>query len=169
MQRLILMRHGDAERPAPGLEDFERGLTAEGRAESRLVGQALAEAGLAPDLGLVSSARRAAETWRAAAEAFPQALCEQDRALYAASAVRLAAAVRTVGDRAQALMVVSHNPGLHQLAIRLSVDAGASQLSTRPLFERFPTGSAVVFRFDPAGRPTFERLFLVKDLRRAKP
>ena len=94
MERLILMRHGDAERGAPGLEDFERDLTQEGRAESRGVGRALAEAGLAPDLGLVSAARRAAETWREAAQAFPAAGLERDDGLYAASSARLAAAAR---------------------------------------------------------------------------
>ena len=169
MERLILMRHGDAQRPAPGLEDFERALTEEGRAESRLIGQALAGAGMAPDTGLVSSARRAAETWRAAAEAFPKAVCEEARGLYAASAAKLAAAVRERSERSRTLMVVGHNPGIHQYAIRLAVEAGDSDRATRPLSERFPTGSAAVFSFDSDGRPIFERLFLVKDLRDGRP
>ena len=63
MQRLILMRHGEAERPHPGLEDFDRALDEEGRAESRRMGKALSEAGLQPDLALVSAARRTLETW----------------------------------------------------------------------------------------------------------
>ena len=58
MRRLILMRHGEAERPHAGVDDFDRSLDEAGRAESRRMGRALAEAGLAPDLALVSAARR---------------------------------------------------------------------------------------------------------------
>ena len=68
MQRLILMRHGDAERPHTGTADFDRALTPEGRSESRAVGRALAEAGYRPDLALVSSAARTLQTWQACAE-----------------------------------------------------------------------------------------------------
>ena len=37
MMRLILMRHGEAERPHPGLEDFDRALDDDGRAECRRI------------------------------------------------------------------------------------------------------------------------------------
>jgi phosphohistidine phosphatase len=165
MRHLILMRHGDAERPAAGLEDFERELTHEGRTESRLMGKALEKAGLEPDHALVSPAKRASQTWEAAAEAFGKPKCKEDKALYAASAARLGAAIREAAAGAKTLMLVGHNPGIHQLAIHLAMQAGASEHDTRPLFERFPTGSAVVFAFDEEGRPAFERLFLVKDLK----
>jgi phosphohistidine phosphatase len=165
MRHLILMRHGDAERPAAGLEDFERELTHEGRSESRLVGKALAKAGLAPDHAIVSSAKRASQTWKAAAEAFAKPRCKEDRTLYAASASHLGAAVRASAAEAETLMLVGHNPGIHQLAIHLAMQAGASERDARPLFEKFPTGSAVVFAFDDNDHPAFERLFLVKDLK----
>jgi phosphohistidine phosphatase len=165
MQRLILMRHGDAHRQASGQEDFDRSLTDEGRSESRLIGKALAKAGLAPDQALVSSARRATETWKAAAEAFPKARITEDRSLYAAGAGRLAAAVAEAAGTAKVLMIVGHNPGIHQYAIHLAMQAGASEQATRPLYERFPTGSAVVFAFDADGVASFERLFLARDVR----
>lgn len=165
MQRLILMRHGEAERQAPGLGDFDRGLTADGRTESRLIGKALAKAGLSPDLALVSPARRALETWQAAAEAFPRATERQDPSLYAASAVRLAAVVRDAAPAGDIVMMVGHNPGIHQYAIHLAIQAGATEARAKPLFERFPTATAAVFAMDPAGRPAFERLLLVRDLK----
>ena len=165
MQRLILMRHAEAERQAPGLGDFDRGLTADGRAEARLVGRALANAGLSPDLALVSPARRALETWRAVAEASPRAAEQLDQSLYAASAVRLAAAVREAAGGGDVLILVGHNPGIHQYAIHLAIQAGASETGARPLFDRFPTATAAVFAVDPDGRPAFERLLLARDLR----
>ena len=165
MQRLILMRHGEAERPAAGVSDFDRGLTQDGRAESRLVGRALADAGLDPDLALVSPALRALETWRAVAESFNRPAEEHDASLYAASAVRLAAGAREAAPRARTLIMVGHNPGMHQFAIHLAIQAGASEAGAKPLFERFPTATAAVFAIDADGRPAFERLFLARDHR----
>jgi phosphohistidine phosphatase len=166
MERLILMRHGEAERPAPGLEDFDRALDAEGRAEARLMGEVMARAGLEPDLALVSSARRTLETWKAVVEAFPCEIdLQEDRSLYAASASRLAAAAKLVAPRGRTLMMVGHNPGVHQYAIHLARQAGASEAQVRPLYERFPTGSVVVFAMEADGSPSFERLLLVRDFR----
>ncbi len=168
MERLILMRHGEAERPAPGLEDFDRALDAEGRVESRLIGAALAKAGLEPDLALVSSARRTLETWQAVAEAFPRVVDMQaDRSLYVASAARLAAAASLMAPRGRTLMMVGHNPGIHQYAVNLAKRAEASNADVARLYERFPTGSVAVFGMTAEGGPTFERLLLVRDLRGA--
>jgi len=166
MKRLILMRHGDAERQAGGQADFERALTAEGRAESRAVGKALAKAGFTPDLALVSSAERTAQTWKAAAEAFDGgARVEKDRSLYAATAVQLAQAVREAAPDGDTLMLVGHNPGIHQYAIHLTMSGGTTGKPARTLYEKFPTGSAAVFSLDLNGRPALERLFLAKDYR----
>ena len=160
MRRLILMRHGEAERPRPGLEDFDRALDEEGRAESRRMGQALAKAGFTPDLALVSAARRTLETWAGAAAAFTGDIAvEQRRGLYAASAVTLSASATEAAGRAQTVMIVGHNPGIHQYAAHLAQQAGADA----PV--RFPTGSAAVFGFDEDGRPRLETMLTARDLR----
>jgi phosphohistidine phosphatase len=166
MKRLILMRHGDAERQTAGLADFDRGLTAEGRAESKAIGKALAKAGFVPDLALVSAARRTTETWKASAAAFARKIrVEEDRGLYAASAVALARTVREAAPDAGTVILVGHNPGIHQYAIHLAMSGGASAKKADGLYEKFPTGSAAVFSLDLNGRPALERLFLAKDYR----
>lgn len=163
MRRLILMRHGEAERPSVGLEDFDRALDAEGRAESRRMGRALATAGLAPEFGLVSSSRRTVETWRAAAEAFGRNVkSHRDKRLYGATAPQIAQVVAEYASRGETLMVVGHNPGIHQYAIHLARQAGKAG---GELFEKFPTGSAAVFAVDADGHPAFERMLLAKELR----
>ena len=162
MLRLILMRHGEAERPHPGLEDFDRALDEDGRAEARRMGKALAEAVYAPDLALVSASRRTLETWAETAAAFEgDVAVEQRRRLYAASAAGLAAAVAEAAPRAKTVMLVGHNPGIHQYAAHLALRGGAD----RRVIDRFPTGSAVVFAIDGEGRPSLERILLAKDLR----
>ncbi|HEY9219454.1 MAG TPA: histidine phosphatase family protein, partial [Phenylobacterium sp.] len=54
MDRLILVRHGEAERQSASGEDFDRRLTAAGRRESLETGESLAGLGFTPDVALVS-------------------------------------------------------------------------------------------------------------------
>ena len=70
MHRLILMRHAQAEASAPSGGDEARPLSAAGRAEALLMGRALAERGLKPDLALVSTAVRTRQTWEQMHDAF---------------------------------------------------------------------------------------------------
>ncbi|HEY3886930.1 MAG TPA: histidine phosphatase family protein [Caulobacteraceae bacterium] len=161
MRRLILLRHGKAESTAATGGDFERGLTESGRRESALIGHALARTGCAPDLALVSTARRAMETWEAAQGAFPQARMAPARALYHASADALAEAIDAAGETVGALMIVGHNPGLHELALTLMVSPRSRVEKT--LAHSFPTASAAVFQLHDDGRFEFERFLTPRD------
>jgi phosphohistidine phosphatase len=153
MQRLIILRHGDAEKPHAGMDEFDRGRTPEGRAEAARAARLLAEVGAVPALAIVSDARRARETWEAAAPVFPGAEVRFDHALYNAPVHVLMAAADAALAETGAVMLIGHNPGLHGLALDLSRYDGASQA----LGAGFPTGAAAVFAFE-GGRPTFERL-----------
>ena len=93
MQRLILLRHGKAESVSASGGDIERGLTDRGRRDTALMGRVLADAGAAPDLVMVSEAKRTRETWEELSTAFPSAQVEASRALYLASGEHLARAV----------------------------------------------------------------------------
>lgn len=153
MQRLVILRHGDAEKARGGMADFDRGLTEEGRAESLSAGRQLVEAGVTPDLALVSDARRARETWEAAAAAFGEIALRLDHDLYNAGVGLLAQAAEAALAEAATVILVGHNPGLHGLVLELARGDGASQA----LAAGFPTGAAAVFAFDSGG-PRFERL-----------
>jgi phosphohistidine phosphatase len=160
MQRLILLRHGKAESVAASGGDFERGLTERGRRDAALMGQVLAEAGFVPDLAVVSPARRAKETWEAAAPAFPGARCSHSRLLYLASAEQLAQTAAEAADPVHCLIIVGHNPGLHEFAMALCLQQGAGDAG---LLSTFPTAAAAVFAIDAAGRARLERLMLPRD------
>lgn len=162
LKRLILIRHGKAEARSVSGQDFDRALTERGHAESQETGRRLAEAGFAPDLGLVSEAVRASETWDEAALAFPSARVERIKSLYNASAGQFLEAAKASG--AESVAVVGHNPGMHALAFELAARGMAKPAIVRRLREGFSTASAAVFRFDD-GKPTCEGLFVPKDER----
>ncbi|HXQ12381.1 MAG TPA: histidine phosphatase family protein [Caulobacteraceae bacterium] len=155
MHTLILLRHGKAETTSGGGGDFERGLTDRGKSDSALIGHTLARAGIAPDLVLVSTARRAMETWEAARAAFPSAKVAPARELYHATLEVLEEAIEAAGAAVSRLMIVGHNPGLHELALALS--SARSSGAAKTLAESFPTAAAAVFERNRQGQLTLDR------------
>jgi phosphohistidine phosphatase len=163
MDRLILMRHGKAEQHAASGGDFERALAPRGQGDATLMSQVLARAGLSPDLALVSSARRTRETWEAAKSAFPKARAELRRDLYHAEAQDVLAAIRDDAPDSGAVMVVGHNPGLHELALRMAMGGPADPALLAKLRGKFPTSTAAVFAIDADGAPTLSHLFYASE------
>jgi phosphohistidine phosphatase len=164
MRRLILFRHAKAEPRGAGENDFDRPLAPRGRDDASLIGRALARENLIPDCALVSPARRTAETWVCARDAFPRIRAELNRNLYDASADEIRATIEQVADRCDTLIVIGHNPGLHELAIELLEEASAAQAEVNRVAARFPTATAAVFLIDESGRARLDGFFLAKDL-----
>lgn len=154
MDRLILLRHGKAEADAASGRDFDRPLTGRGKRDAVIVAKALDDAGLRPDLVLVSPAARAAQTWEAMAELFPAAEVQESPELYEIGPDAILALARAEAGPARTVMVVGHNPGLGQLAAWLAQDAPAGEAKRR-IVEGFLTGAAAVIGFSP---PAFELL-----------
>ena len=163
MRRLILMRHAEAE-ASSARGDIGRGLTARGVEEAQAVGKALFERGARPDLALVSSAERAHQTWEAASAWFGDAEVELGPEIYNASAEVLRDAVAAAADRAATLMVIGHNPGVHQFAAELMMEQAASPASPDRITGGFPPGAAVIYAIDENGRPTYECFINPDDL-----
>lgn len=146
MRELILLRHAKSSWDDPSLDDFDRPLSDRGREAAPLMGHAMAERDWMPDAVLVSAALRTRQTWRLAAaelgEGVPRAA--YDDALYMASAERLLTLIRTVSGDPQRLLVVAHNPGLEDLAIRLANIASEREALKR-LGQKFPTAALARF------------------------
>ena len=117
MDRLILMRHGKAERDSKSGEDFDRKLTDRGVRESAAMAANLADLGLVPDIALVSAAQRTRETWAAAQGAFPTCAARFERMLYLAEERLVRELAEAAGQSSRTVMVVGHNPGLQELAM----------------------------------------------------
>ena len=144
-RRLLLLRHSKTERPEPGQRDRERKLTERGRSDAPVVGAYMARHHLIPDFVLVSPAMRTRETWALVAGAFssaPQVLSEPR--IYNATGDTLADIIREAGD-ASTLLLVGHNPGLHDLALQLIGFGEVEALES--LNEKLPTSGLVVIGF----------------------
>lgn len=161
MNRLILLRHGKAERTNPR-GDRDRRLAERGKTDAAIMGRVLAAEGLVPELALVSNAVRTQETWTAIAPAFPKARFELRRELYLADELTILETAEQSGE-AGTVMMVGHNPGLQFLGLHLLNQAGANLATVGRLQQKFPTCSAIAFTFDAAGRPAYDGLFFPSD------
>ena len=159
MDRLILLRHGKAESESASGDDFDRRLAPRGIRESAAMAHTLADLGFNPDVVLVSPSARTRETWTAAEAAFPAARVTFDADLYQAGSGGVRHAVEAAGRTARTVMVVGHNPGLQELAVRLLREGSAPASLVAKAQHRFPTASAAVFLFDAEGRPSYDGLF----------
>lgn len=140
---LVLMRHAEAADPVPGRPDRERPLTARGHAQAREAAELLA--GLGIEHALVSSALRTRQT---AADLGLGCPVEHLADLYNADSEAILRAVAEAPEEARALLVLAHNPGIHQAVLELA-DLGADPRA-RQLAVSFPTATAVGLRL-PAG------------------
>ncbi len=140
MRQLVLLRHAKAAADSSTGEDVDRPLAPRGRADAPATAKALADAGADPQIVLVSTAKRTRETWELASPAFRPATVHFLDQLYLAPAdmiLRLAEEAN-----AERVMVVAHNPGLHELAGRLAHRMNALESRVRA---KFPTAAGAIF------------------------
>jgi phosphohistidine phosphatase len=145
VRRLMLLRHGKALKSAPGERDFDRALAARGATDSEKLGAFMTRRQLVPDRVVVSPAVRARDTWVRAAAACPQAPPPTyEPRLYDAKAETILGIVQDSGE-AGLVLIVGHNPGLHELAALL-IASGDVETRER-LQENLPTAGLVVIDF----------------------
>jgi phosphohistidine phosphatase len=144
--RLILLRHAKSEKAEPGMRDHERRLNARGQHDAPLMGAYMARHALIPDRVIVSTAERTRETWQRLAEALgdrPQVTYEER--LYNAGSEAILALAKQIEPPVRTLMMIGHNPGLHDLA-RLLIASGDVEARER-LNEGLPTSGLAVIDF----------------------
>jgi phosphohistidine phosphatase len=148
MRRLLLMRHAKTETDAPSGKDFDRRLDDRGRLDAALMGGWLNAQPSLPNLVCVSTAVRAQQTWHLVAAAMPAAkpaVADLDE-LYGAGPGELLAVIRGAAvEDPKNLMLVGHNPGLHEMA--LSLIGGGDAAGQKAIADNLPTGSIVVIDF----------------------
>ncbi len=142
MRRLMLLRHAKTEQAPPGARDRDRTLTKRGRDDAPVIGAYMARHSLVPALALVSPATRAQETWALVAAAFaepPKLVTEPG--LYGTTAEKLLALIGETRE-VPSLLLVGHNPSLHDLA-KLLIASGDGKARER-LNEKLPTAGLVL-------------------------
>ena len=148
MHRLHLLRHAKSNRDE-GVEDKERPLARRGRDSSRRIGETLPAGIGAVDLVLCSSSLRTRETAElvlAKLKPKPKILFEDS--IYLAGVKALLRRLSQIDESVGSVLVIGHNPGLHELAIAL---AAPDSPDYRALAGgKFPTGARA--SFDIEGR-----------------
>jgi phosphohistidine phosphatase len=150
MRRLMLLRHAKTENDAPSGRDQDRRLDDRGRRDAAEIGGFIADHPPFPDCVLVSPAVRAHQTWELAWAAMkdlvPPPRVELAPDLYGADPAQLLQSIREASAvDPQRLMVVGHNPGMHELALALT--DGGDTAGRRALADNLPTSGLAVFDF----------------------
>ncbi len=145
MRTLVLIRHAKAEAYSPGLSDETRALVDRGRADCLELATHLKSAGIVPDLALVSPSRRTRETFRILADVFGDVPRQFVKSLYLAEQDEIVAELETVTE-GDCVIVIGHNPGLHDLALELAGAGGQGNYEAQMRLQRsFPTSAAAIF------------------------
>jgi phosphohistidine phosphatase len=148
MPQLIVMRHAKSVDRLEAEDDFERGLTERGREDAARAGAAMARAGFHATHALVSPARRTRETWSHVSSHVGDPPVTDPMVLYHASTEMLERAVlELLGEGAQTIALIGHNPGVGGFAHALA----ASAQSATDMPPGWPTSSAAAFEIAPEG------------------
>ena len=154
MRRLLLLRHAKTENDAPSGQDQDRRLDDRGRLDAAGIGGWIGRHPPLPDAVLVSTAVRAHQTWEivrqsiteASGEPAPEPRVEFLADLYGAEPAQLLQIIRmaeATGPRQ--LMLVGHNPGMHELALALTGSGDAA--ARKALEDNMPTGGLAILDF----------------------
>jgi phosphohistidine phosphatase len=145
-RHLVLLRHAKSSWADSEIDDHQRPLNARGRHAARLLAGHFA-AQTPPDLILCSSALRTRQTLEpiVAALPHPPRISVED-GLYLASAAALRKRIAAIGDDVGRVLVIGHNPGVHELAIALA--AHSPRTLRARVSAKFPTAAVASYRFD---------------------
>lgn len=120
MKKLFLIRHAKSSWDDPELDDFDRPLNHRGNNDAHTMGERLKKRGVKPELVYSSGAKRAKST----AELLCKELgCEEKIVfvdeLYATTPEDILEIISKTPKHIDTLFVISHNPGLNELASEL--------------------------------------------------
>jgi phosphohistidine phosphatase len=139
---LSLLRHAKSSWADEAVDDHARPLSPRGEAAAGDMATYMRREAVEPALVLCSAALRARQTL--AALALAGEVYYED-GLYGAGATYLMARLHTVADDVGSVMVVAHNPGLHDLAVACAGEGEPGALAR--LREKLPTGALVKLSF----------------------
>lgn len=173
MRQLILFRHAKTEPFSETGTDETRRLTDRGHEDARVTALELKRLGYSPERVIVSTARRTRETWVEFATVFSGLTPTYLEQLYLADPDEIATVIEHQPDT-DCLMIIGHNPGIHELALQLAQNGGTrNELAAGQLRVKFPTGAMAIFHAkedDPFDMYNFElaEFLAPKDLREAQ-
>jgi phosphohistidine phosphatase len=150
---LYLLRHAKSSWKHPELADHDRPLAGRGRRAGQVIAKHIRDQGIAPELVLCSTAKRARQTLERIEPALGRRTVHVERELYGASAAELLERLRRVPDWVESVLIIGHNPGIQDLAIELTgapevqakyPTAALAMLTLRSWRELAPGGAELV-------------------------
>jgi len=154
MRRLMLLRHAKTENDAPSGQDQDRRLDDRGRLDAAAIGGWIGRHPPLPDAVLVSTAVRTQQTWEIIREAMrdaardpaPEPQAEFIAELHGADPGQLLQIIwmAEAADPRQ-LMVIGHNPGMHELALMLTGSGDAQ--AKKAIEDNLPTAGLAILDF----------------------
>ena len=142
-KRLAILRHAKSDWGQPGLSDFERPLNDRGRAAAHLIQGAIKQRALSFDAILSSPSARTRETIDRIG------LAEHSRwvdEIYLATKATLLGLIRALPEEAESVLIVGHNPGLHDLVLSLARDDAAGL--RRRVLGKYPTAALALLKLE---------------------
>jgi phosphohistidine phosphatase len=149
MNSLHLLRHAKSSWNDSSLNDHERPLSKRGRQTAKMMAVCLRRAKITPDLVICSTAVRAQQTLDPIIKAMkkpPKIVLV--RGIHEGAQQTLWEQLWNLPESAKTVLLIGHNPALHNLALELAHADLDTPLPSAD--EKFPTGAMASFRFDGA-------------------
>jgi phosphohistidine phosphatase len=121
-RHLTLLRHAKSSWQEAGISDHDRPLNQRGQQDAPVMGRRLLARGSRPSLILTSTALRARHTAQIIARelGYPGEFLQREPELYLATPDQILAVLARQADSFRNIIVCGHNPGLTELANRLT-------------------------------------------------
>lgn len=148
MKILYILRHAKAGQTNKNIiNDHDRPLTEKGISQCAMVGKHLKKSKAKIDLIMSSTSRRTKETTELTLKELKKDIKTRFLSkLYLGGVNDILKQARKAEKSAKSLLIVGHNPGLHQLAASLVKEGDAKAI--RNMIGNFPPGSLAVMQFD---------------------
>lgn len=150
MKTLYLLRHAKSSWGRPETPDHERPLNDRGRKAGKAMGRHLRHLPAPPELVLASTARRVSETLAALKlEKLPKIAVIREAKLYLSPPERLLSILRETSDNIDNILIIAHNPGIHQFALQLAGEVAdeAGYDARNRLKAKYPTAALAMIQF----------------------
>ncbi len=141
---LCLMRHAEAANAQNG-DDHSRVLTTWGQEQALRTGKALVSFGYAPELVICSAATRTKQTCDALISGgeFKNVPVDYEPSFYTGNARNYYDAIVSVDDDVTCVLIIGHNPAIHELALELSNRSDAA----KEIAGTYPPATVTVLSF----------------------
>lgn len=143
MKTLFVLRHAKSDWSTPGQDDHERSLSDRGERAALVMGRYMDQKNYRPDFILCSDARRAADTLEIVTSQWKMVPpIEMEPALYLAGRSGVLKRLGAVVSRHESVMVVGHNPDLHEVVASLAQTGSVEWIQSAA--GKFPTTALAV-------------------------